>query len=170
LQNFQLSKSGLKDVNEKDVDSSLNQRDADLANRIGSIELSDLHIDAETSTDVEELQPMLRASAAYRWLTSTIRRSCELTFPGPVNAVAGIYGFIADSLLPRAAKLEVGSREAPPIIKMSISVDWDLKSFIRVQEYDVRPEDILNRVTYLTGSWKACYAATPLDYLKENWP
>ena len=70
----------------------------------------------------------------------------------------------------QAESFELNSRAYPAIIKMKISLDWDLMAFIRQQEYDVRPEDVLSRVICLTGDWDTCHLTTPLDYLKQTWP
>jgi hypothetical protein len=54
---------------------------------------------------------------------------------------------------------------------MKVSLEWDLCTFIKEQQYDVKhPGEILDRAGCLTGTWTEAQAVTPLQYLKQVLP
>jgi hypothetical protein len=115
-------------------------------------------------------QEFVQESAAYRWLLSMIQGSWRLGTPGTLNAMSNISASIAGRILSQPAARKFSSRLTPVTIELEVSLEWDLLVFIEEQQYGVsRPEDVLDRVICLTGTWSEAHAVTPLQYLEQVW-
>lgn len=134
-------------------------------------ELEEDHTISGELARVTEYQKFVKQSAAYHWLLSMIKGSWRLNVPGPSNAMAGISETISSRLLSHPTARKVSRRSKPVTIEMRISLDWDLRAFVKQQQYNVlRPEDVLDRAICLTGSWSEAHAMTPIEYLTQTWP
>lgn len=120
--------------------------------------------------NIVEYEKFVKESSAYQWLLSMIKRSCLLRIPGQLDAMAGIRGSISEVVFSEPTFRRVSRETNPPVIEMSITLDWDLRDFVKDQEYGVRAEEALDRAICLTGTWQEAQAMTPANYLKQTWP
>jgi hypothetical protein len=134
-------------------------------------EYEGINLNSAEITNVVRYQDFVKRSAAYHWLLSMIQESWRLGNPGTSNAMSDISKSIASRILSQPTARKVSRRSTPVTIEMRVSLDWDLRAFIKEQQYDVlRPDDVLDRAICLTGTWREAHAITPLQYLRQTWP
>lgn len=131
---------------------------------------SDVADDTRNLPNIVEYEKFVKNSSSYQWLLSMIKRLCELKLPGQVDAMAGIRGSISELVFSEPALRRVSRQTTPPFVEVSVSVDWDLRAFIRDQEYATRPDQVLDRAICLIGTWGEAHAMAPAAYLKQTWP
>jgi hypothetical protein len=119
--------------------------------------------------DVPDFPSFVKKSASYSWLLSMIKRAQQSKTPGSWDVMSGVSNSILDRTLTNRLATTLRSRGVPMTIKSSISIDWDLMTFIRQQEYDLRAEDVLDLAICLTGTGNEAYGTTAKDFLEQTW-
>jgi hypothetical protein len=116
--------------------------------------------------DIAEYRDILRQSSACQWLQSCIHTTSSLQIPGQDSAADSI----GDRILQAAGRPARFSRKQTQQIQMQFTVDLDLFSFIREQQYDETASVILANAITLTGYGKNLQATTCSKYMKQTWP
>ena len=122
----------------------------------------------ESDKDLPELaayRKFIFNTPAYKWLLGSIRRELLLA-PDEPNSQDAIRKRILDSL---PSSRTVSRYEYPNIYQTTFMLKWDPMAFLREQEYDQGPDDLMGKIITITGSRKDAQAMTCLQYLHQTW-
>ncbi|KAJ5263401.1 hypothetical protein N7478_011006 [Penicillium angulare] len=103
---------------------------------------------------------------AYDWFLKDIHKHSHLV-PSSPDISAEIRKTILQAL---PSQTTFSRREPVNLYKMTYSMDWDLISFLKEQEYNEENYRALPLVITLTGSREAAQALTCSQYLHQTWP
>jgi hypothetical protein len=109
---------------------------------------------------------LLSGSEAYKWLLNRLLGEFHLVQTEP-NSIQTIREKIA-TLFPRTQK--VSRKETPKSSTVVFDLDWDIHAFFENQEYSSRPEETLETVITLTGSFLDAQATSCEQYIHQTWP
>jgi hypothetical protein len=128
---------------------------------------------SETSVEETPDLPQLRiyreflaSSSAYQWLVDSLRREINLAHVEP-NCMETIRQSIIQAL-PNARTV---SRKVPAdTFSVLVEMDWNVKEFLRSQDYGVPEVQALRRALTITGSAVDAQALPCAEYLRQTWP
>jgi hypothetical protein len=103
---------------------------------------------------------------AYEWLLQSIRRELILNV-AEANVQANIRQTFLDCL---QTSHRVSRKESPDTHRMTFTLEWDPRSFLRGQEYSDSAEGAVGRVITIIGSNNDAQATTTAQYLSQTWP
>jgi hypothetical protein len=119
--------------------------------------------------DLKEYEEFISESHAYKWLLSKIEGHSQLESPGG-NCLADIGDAIRTQMRSQQKLRTVSRQAAPASVEISFELDWSPREFIVAQEYGVAPENVLDNIICLTGTWKQAQAMTVAEYMAQTWP
>ncbi|CAG9982282.1 unnamed protein product [Clonostachys byssicola] len=153
-----------------------NEDQTPLENEMGDLNFDEMTEDyAFDEMDEEEegpfewvvaYQALLSDSEAYKWLLNRLLGEFRLVQTEP-NSIQTIRAEIA-KLLPRTQR--VSRKETPKSSTVVFDLDWDIHAFFEDQAYRNKPEEALETVITLTGSFLDAQAATCAQYIQQTWP
>ncbi|KAL2857601.1 hypothetical protein BJX68DRAFT_253082 [Aspergillus pseudodeflectus] len=126
---------------------------------------------ADLSSSAASRQPKLHYSEllerfpAYRWLVGCARRILTLGTLGD-----NVMEDIARAFSLQSPLSTLGWALSPTLYDVDFVLDWDPRSFLRVQEYAGDPVNIFDHVITLTGSLDNAQALTCVQYMRQTWP
>lgn len=115
---------------------------------------------------VAAYQDLLSGSEAYKWLLNRLLGEFHLVQTEP-NSIQTIREKIA-TLFPRTQR--VSRKETPKSSTAVFDLDWDIHAFFESQAYPNKPEEALQTVITLTGSFTDAQATTCAQYIHQTWP
>ncbi|CAI6099737.1 unnamed protein product [Clonostachys chloroleuca] len=115
---------------------------------------------------VAAYQDLLSGSEAYKWLLNRLLGEFHLVQTEP-NSIQTIREKIA-TLFPRTQR--VSRKETPKSSTAVFDLDWDIHAFFESQAYPNKPEEVLQTVITLTGSFTDAQATTCAQYIHQTWP
>lgn len=106
----------------------------------------------------------------YQWLSETLRAKIKHR-PSVLDARRQIRNVVIKTLRDVRSKNILSMSETQPIKpqRIALEIDWDPKSFVVEQQYDLTPEDAIANAITVTGSPKDCQALTTSQYLTQTW-
>ncbi|OQD78916.1 hypothetical protein PENANT_c072G04273 [Penicillium antarcticum] len=121
-----------------------------------------------------EYEKFIQESIAYKdWLLSNIRQIGRLESGNP-DLMIGIGVKVRSQLGAFNSLRKMSHRRQQSLIKMTFNLDWDPARFIHDQDsHDQRlasPQNDLENVVCLTGSWNNAQPATVVEYMGQTWP
>lgn len=119
----------------------------------------------DISPGLTDFRRVVESSSAYKWLLEALKNGLFYSIPGDSH-----ISNISTAIFSRDAFRRV-SRKSPPVeCNAEYIVDWDLLDFIRSQEYDETPEDVIFKALTLTGIPTEAEALTSGEYICRIWP
>lgn len=146
--------------------------DQTIQNVIGDGEMFEGVKDEDEGGDDDDISPALadfrrvvESSSAYKWLLEALKNGLLYSIPGDSH-----ISNISTAIFSRDAFRRV-SRKSPPVAcNAEYIVDWNPLDFIRSQEYDGTPEDVVVKALTLTGIPTEAEALTCGEYICRTWP
>lgn len=133
----------------------------------------DMHTFDKTENDLDVKMPQMEKyrqcileNSAYEWLLGDLRRHFTLT-PSNPDVMTEIRKTILNNL---PSQPRFSRRESPLLYKMKYSLNWDLVSFLKGQNYGEETSKAFSLVITVTGSRDAAQALTCSEYLRQTWP
>jgi hypothetical protein len=105
-------------------------------------------------------------SPAYEWLLANLRRETLLAQADP-NSMLAIKREIINSL---PSSHRVSRKRPAEAYKVTFDIGWDPQAFVREQNYEEEPEEVVAKAITLTGSAMDAQALTCEQYLCQTWP
>ncbi|PLB44410.1 hypothetical protein P170DRAFT_440709 [Aspergillus steynii IBT 23096] len=126
---------------------------------------ADLNSPATSGQRKLHYSELLEQFPAYRWLVGCVRKILTL----------GTVGENVMQDVARAISLQFPSSKVdwalpPTLYDADFVLDWNPRSFLRVQEYAGDPVNIVDHVITLTGSLDNAQALTCVQYMRQTWP
>ncbi|ETS80187.1 hypothetical protein PFICI_07716 [Pestalotiopsis fici W106-1] len=118
----------------------------------------------------------LRASEAYKWLVSTIRRQVTMADVQAIQMESHRKWLLtllstpqSTNQIPRPSKVQ--RRRQPPIYTVKMRLNWDIMRFIGYQEYAEQDlNSVVSRTITLSGDGLHVQALPCQEYLEQCWP
>ncbi|KAL4795475.1 hypothetical protein BDV19DRAFT_398686 [Aspergillus venezuelensis] len=102
---------------------------------------------------------------AYRWLIGCARKILTLDTLGE-----DVMQDVARAFSLQSSSDNIGWYRPPTLYDSHLILDWDPRSFLRVQEYAGNPANAFDHVITLTGSLDDVQALTCVQYMRQIWP
>lgn len=144
-------------ANDEEWSESIEELDSRYENPSGPADDFSLHPEAETDAfnavmpELQKYRECIVGNPAYDWLLGDLQTHC-LLIPSSPDMMAEISRAILQGL---PSQRHFSRRESTLYYKMTYTLDWDLISFLKDQEYSEEYSKALTLAITLTGSREA---------------
>ncbi|KAH8124045.1 hypothetical protein LI328DRAFT_168947, partial [Trichoderma asperelloides] len=109
---------------------------------------------------------LIPKTEGYKWLLSRLKKELHMA-PAKPSFMDTIKNLITQSL---QSLLQISNHTLTSTYEAMFEVDWDIMAFLVQQQYTIEPEEPIERIITVTGSYQDSYVTTCGQYINQTWP